>query len=158
MSLVPSCVCHIVTIIEFKLALRSKNAEIRAKIVLTSVTLTLDLWPWSFAWTSRLSMVITSDNFMMIRWQEYCEKVWQTNGRADKTVLRVGSQLNTIYTTWQFRYKHLIWRLSLSRVCNTEPGSHRSTNSYIQNNQTVCNRHRSAGCNAWGDKEHLSRR
>ena len=36
--------------------------------VLTSVTLTFDLWPWPFAWTSLLSLVITPENFMMIRW------------------------------------------------------------------------------------------
>ena len=42
--------------------------------VLTSGTLTSDLWPWPFAWTSLLSLVITSENFMMIRWQEHCEK------------------------------------------------------------------------------------
>ena len=36
--------------------------------VVTSVTLTFDLWPWPFAWTSLLSLVITPENFMMIRW------------------------------------------------------------------------------------------
>ena len=35
--------------------------------VVTSVTLTFDLWPWPFAWTSLLSLVITPKNFMMIR-------------------------------------------------------------------------------------------
>ena len=39
--------------------------------VMTSVTLTFDLWPWPFVWTSLLSMVI---NFMMIQWQEHSEK------------------------------------------------------------------------------------
>ena len=36
--------------------------------ILTSVTLTFDLWPWPFAWTLLWSLVITSENFMMIRW------------------------------------------------------------------------------------------
>ena len=35
--------------------------------LMTSVTLTFDLWPWPFALTSLLSLVITPDNFMMIR-------------------------------------------------------------------------------------------
>ena len=35
--------------------------------VLTSVTLTFDLLLWPFAWTSLLSMVITPENYMMIR-------------------------------------------------------------------------------------------
>ena len=42
--------------------------------VMTSVTLTFDLWPWPFAWTSLLSLVITPENFMMIRWWEHSEK------------------------------------------------------------------------------------
>ena len=36
--------------------------------VLTSVTLTFDLWPWPFAWTSLLSLVMSPENFMMTRW------------------------------------------------------------------------------------------
>ena len=60
--------------------------------VLTSVTLTFDLWPWPFAWTSLLSLVITPENFMMIRWWEYGEKGvtdgqmdGQTDGQTDWT-------------------------------------------------------------------------
>ena len=54
--------------------------------VMTSVTLTFDLWPWPFAWTSCLSMVITPENFRMIRWEEQCQKgvtVGQTDRRTD---------------------------------------------------------------------------
>ena len=53
--------------------------------VLTSVTLTFDLWPWPFAWTSLLSLVITPENFM-IRWWEHSQKGVtdrQTDGRTD---------------------------------------------------------------------------
>ena len=39
----------------------------RLSWVLTSVTLTFDLWPWPFAWTLPWSLVITPENFMMIR-------------------------------------------------------------------------------------------
>ena len=46
----------------------------RLSWVLTSVTLTFDLWPWPFAWTSLLTMVITPENFMMIRWWEHGEQ------------------------------------------------------------------------------------
>ena len=42
--------------------------------VVTSVTLTFDLWPWSFAWTLRWSLVITPENVMMIRWWEHSQK------------------------------------------------------------------------------------
>ena len=42
--------------------------------VLNSVTLTFDLWPWPFAWTSLLTMVITPESFMMIPWWEHDEK------------------------------------------------------------------------------------
>ena len=39
----------------------------RLSWVMTSVTLTFDLWPLPFAWTSLLSLVITPENFVMIR-------------------------------------------------------------------------------------------
>ena len=69
--------------------------------VLTSVTLTFDLWPWPFLQTSRLSMIITPENFMMIRWEEHSGKSvrdGQTDGTtdrwADRSVLRAAcSQL-----------------------------------------------------------------
>ena len=55
----------------------------RPSWVLTSVTLTFDLWPWPFAWTSLLTMVITPENLMMIRWWEHGEK-GVTDGRTDR--------------------------------------------------------------------------
>ena len=55
----------------------------RPSWVLTSVTLTFDLWPWPFAWTSLWSLVITPENFMMIRWQEHCQK-GVTDRRTDR--------------------------------------------------------------------------
>ena len=42
--------------------------------VLTSVTLTFDLWPWPFAWISLQSLVIIPENFMMIRCWQHNEK------------------------------------------------------------------------------------
>ena len=51
--------------------------------VLTSVTLTFDLWPWPFAWTSLLTMVINPENFMMIQWWEHGEK-GVTDGQTDR--------------------------------------------------------------------------
>ena len=54
----------------------------RLSWIVTSVTLTFDLWPWPFAWTSLLSLVITPENFMMIRWWEHGEK-GVTDGRTD---------------------------------------------------------------------------
>ena len=49
------------------------GGTIRKRInwILTSVTLTFDPWPWPFAWTSLLSLVITSKKFMIIRWWEH---------------------------------------------------------------------------------------
>ena len=54
----------------------------RLSWVVTSVTLTFDLWPWPFAWTLLLSLVITPENFMMIRWGEHSQK-GVTDGRTD---------------------------------------------------------------------------
>ena len=63
----------------------------RLSRVTTSVTLTFDLWPWPFAWTLPWSVVITPDNFMMIRWWEHSQKGVtdrqtdrQTDGRTDR--------------------------------------------------------------------------
>ena len=72
-----------------------------AKWVMTSVTLTFDLWPWPFAWTSCLSMVITPENFRMMRWEEHCQKGVtdgqrdrQTDGQTEISLLRAAwSQL-----------------------------------------------------------------
>ena len=58
----------------------------RLSWVVTSVTLTFDLWPWPLAWTSLLSLVITPENFMMIQWWEHSQKGVtdrQTDGRTD---------------------------------------------------------------------------
>ena len=55
----------------------------RLSWLLTSVTLTFDLWPWTFAWTSLLSLVTTLENFMMIPWWEHCQK-GVTDGRTDR--------------------------------------------------------------------------
>ena len=45
----------------------------------------LDLWP--FAWTPLLSLVITTENFMMIRWWEHSEK-GVTDRQMDWTIHR----------------------------------------------------------------------
>ena len=76
----------------------------RLSWVVTSVTLTFDLWPWPFAWTSFLSLVITPENFLMIRWWEHSQKGvtdrqtdGRTDGRTDWTIHRAAwSQLKTI--------------------------------------------------------------
>ena len=47
----------------------------------------LDLRPWHFAWTSRRLMVITPENFVMIRWWEHSEKDvtdWRTDRQTDR--------------------------------------------------------------------------
>ena len=56
----------------------------RLSWVLTSVTLTFDLWSWTFAWTSLLSLVITPENFMMIQRWEHSQK-GVTDGQTDWT-------------------------------------------------------------------------
>ena len=69
----------------------------RLSWVLTSVTLTFDLWPWPFAWTSLLTMVITPENFMMIRWWEHGEK-GVTDGRTDRQTDGQTDGLNQSYS------------------------------------------------------------
>ena len=59
----------------------------RLNWVLTSVTLTFDLSPWSFAWTLLWSLVIAPENFMMIRWWEHNEK-GVTDGQTENNIHR----------------------------------------------------------------------
>ena len=73
----------------------------RLSWVVTSVTLTFDLWPWPSAWTLLWSLVITPENFMMIRWWEHSKKGVtdrrtdrQTDGQTENTICRAAwSQL-----------------------------------------------------------------
>ena len=69
----------------------------RLSWVVTSVTLTFDLWPWPFAWTSLLSLVITPENFMMIRWWEHGKK-GVTDGQTDRQTDRQTDGLNQSYS------------------------------------------------------------
>ena len=58
----------------------------RLRWIMTSVTLTFDLWPWPFAWTLPWSLVLTHENLMMIRWWEHSQKGvpdGRTDGRTD---------------------------------------------------------------------------
>ena len=79
----------------------------RLSWVVTSVTLTFDIWPWPFAWTLLWSLVITPENFMMIPWWEHSQKGVtdrRTDGQTENTICRAAwSQLKTIghlfYTT-----------------------------------------------------------
>ena len=67
---------------------------------LSRVTLTFGLWPWPFAWISLLSMVITPEIFMMMRWEEHCEKRatdGQTDGQMERSVLRAAWSQLKIY-------------------------------------------------------------
>ena len=87
----------------------------RLSWVVTSVTLTFDLWPWSFAWTLPWSVVITPENFMMIRWWEHSQK-GVTDRRTDRQIDRqtentihraAWSQLKRCNEIWNFEKMHL---------------------------------------------------
>ena len=52
--------------------------------VVTSVTLTFDLWPRPFAWTSLLWLVIFPENFRMMQWWEHSKKRWRTDRQTDR--------------------------------------------------------------------------
>ena len=84
----------------------------RLRWVVTSVTLTSDLWLWPFPWTLPWSLVITSENFMMMQWWEHSKKGVtdrQTDRWTENTIHRSAwSQLKTIghlfYATSSFVY------------------------------------------------------
>ena len=57
------------------------------------VTLKFDLWPWSFAWTSLLSLVITTENVMMIPGWEHSQK-GRMDGRTESFIELLGCSKN----------------------------------------------------------------
>ena len=93
----------------------------------------LDLWPWPFAWTLLWSLVITPENFMMIRWWERSQKGvtdrqtdGQTDGRTD------GQTENTICrAAWsQLTIRHLLYTTS-SRAGVKYVLSNTNTNTFF---------------------------
>ena len=85
----------------------------RLSWVVTSVTLTFDLWPWPFAWTLRWSLVITPENFKMIRWWEHSQK-GVTDRRTEDTICRAAwSQLKMC------EYEYEYYSLSTSTSTST---------------------------------------
>ena len=71
-----------IAIYKLKLELRSGIPQIGGGFF-TSVTLIFHIWPWPFAWTSLLSVVITPGNYMTVQWWEHNEK-----GVADRQIFR----------------------------------------------------------------------
>ena len=101
---------HFVAICELKLELQSGNAQIGA-FFFTSVTLTFDLWSWPFAWTSPLSMVITPENFMMMRWEEQSEKGvigGQMEGRTEPFLKLLGRSVKP-FDNWEIHYGRMAY-------------------------------------------------
>ena len=76
--------------------------------VVTSVTLTFDLWPWPFAWTLPWSNVITPENSMMIRWWEHSQK-GVTDGQTDRQTDRRTE--NTIHRAAWSQLKIVHWEI-----------------------------------------------
>ena len=84
----------------------------RLSWVVTSVTLTFDLWPWTFAWTLLWSLVIIPENFMMIQWWEHSQKGVtdrRTDGQTENTICRAAwSQLKI---RWYFVISYLVQKM-----------------------------------------------
>ena len=103
---------------------RSYSPETKIWVV-TSVTLTFDLWPWPFAWTLPWSNVITPENFMMIRWWEHSQ-IGVTDGQTDRRTDRQTE--NTIHRAAWSQLKMYLkpssgkWRPSLLGLSVLSPG------------------------------------
>ena len=103
----------------------------RLSWVVTSVTLTFDLWPWPFAWTLLWSLVITPENFMMIGWWEHSQKGvtdrrtdGRTDGQTENTICRAAwSQLKkhdpVFKGSWTILgfLKHDRWMFIIKNMC-----------------------------------------
>ena len=60
--------------IQTGVTVRKRPIWVKFDVLFTCVTLTFDLWPWLFAWTSLLSLEITPENFVMIQWWEHSQQ------------------------------------------------------------------------------------
>ena len=100
----PSFMHHLIAIgdsIQNGVTVRKCQIWVKIGGFLSCVTLTFDLWPWPFVWTSRRSMVISPENFRMIRWQEHCQNVWRTTDRR--------TEISVLRAAWsQLKNKHVI--------------------------------------------------
>ena len=79
----------------------------RLSWVVTSVTLTFDLWPWYFAWTLPWSLVITPENFMVIQWWKHSQK-GVTDGQKIPFIELLGRSLKYVLSGF-------MWSLQISR-------------------------------------------
>ena len=101
---------HFVTICKFKLELQSENTQIGVKFVLTSMTLTIDLWRWPFAWTSLSSMAITPE----ISWWYNERNIVKKGVTHRRTDGRVTGDLGAWYTHLVFiKYYPYVWRIRI---------------------------------------------
>ena len=65
-----SFVHNFIAICEVRTGVSVQKSPNLVKISFELFDLAFDLWPWLFVRTSLLSMIITSENFMMIRWHK----------------------------------------------------------------------------------------
>ena len=115
----------------------------RLSWVVTSVTLTFDLWPWPFAWTSLLSLVKTPENFMMIRWWEHSQKGVtdrQTDGQTDR---------RTDWTIHRAAWSQLkkVWRTDRQTDRRTDWTIHRAAWSQLKNHKGETQNYPETRCN-----------
>ena len=66
----------------------------------------LDLWPWPFAWTLPWSLVITPENFMMIRWWEHSEK-GVTDGHLREKHNRIATRIDEDSSAYSESFKRV---------------------------------------------------
>ena len=91
-----SLVLHFIAIGEFKLELQSVNPQIGTKFVLTSVTLTFDIWHWPFVWTSLF--VNGNSSWKFHDEPNIVEKVSQADGETDgKTDRQTGGRWTEVF-------------------------------------------------------------
>ena len=81
----------------------------RISWVMTSVTLTFDLWPWPSAWTSLMSLIITPENFVTIRWWEHNKKGVTDRRTENNNHRAASSQPKTLPIYTMYKRSSLIY-------------------------------------------------
>ena len=124
-----SLVCHFIAICDFNLSNGPETATLAFDLC------DLDLWPLTL--TSPLSLVITPEIFMMIRWWEYDEK-GVTDGRTDGRTDGLNHSQSCLVAA---KIDKQIYRWPWNSVCHRllfESYYHQNTNWMIMAVYTIC--------------------
>ena len=73
------------------------------------MTLTFDLWPWPFAWPLPLSLFITPEIYMMMRWWKHSQKCARQTDRWTENTIHKAALSQLKYYRSRNNFFHSMW-------------------------------------------------